>query len=104
MIAPVPVVPGAVVRCRPVGALVMKDQAGPDEKILAVPVDALHPFYTDIQSYTDLPPILREQTAHFFQHYKDLEKGKWTTIGDWVDPANAERLIMEAIARAKTKG
>jgi len=102
VIAPVPVVPGAVVRCRPVGALVMKDQAGPDEKILAVPVDALHPFYTGIQSYTDLPPILCDQIAHFFQHYKDLEKGKWTTIGDWVDPAAAEQLIIEAIERAKT--
>jgi inorganic pyrophosphatase len=102
VIAPVPVVPGAVVRCRPVGALVMKDQAGPDEKILAVPIDALFPFYAGIQSYTDLPPILCDQIAHFFRHYKDLEKGKWTTIGEWVDPPTAERLIMEAIARAKT--
>jgi inorganic pyrophosphatase len=55
-----------------------------------------------VQSYKDLPPILRDQTAHFFQHYKDLEKGKWTQLGDWVDVADAERLIMEAIARAKT--
>jgi inorganic pyrophosphatase len=100
VIAPVPVVPGAVIRCRPVGALVMKDQAGPDEKVLAVPVDDLHPFYTGICSYGDLPIILRQQVAHFFQHYKDLEKGKWTEIGDWVDVANAERLIVEAIARA----
>lgn len=103
VVAPVPVIPGAVVRCRPVGALIMKDQAGPDEKILAVPVDALHPFYTGIQSYTDLPPILRDQIAHFFRHYKDLEKDKWTTIGEWVDPATAERLITEAITRAKAK-
>lgn len=104
VVAPVPVIPGAVVRCRPVGALIMKDQAGPDEKILAVPVDALHPFYTGIHAYTDLPPILRDQIAHFFRHYKDLEKDKWTTIGEWVDPTTAERLITEAIARAKTKG
>ena len=102
VIAPVPVVAGTVIRCRPVGALIMRDQAGPDEKILAVPVDALHPFYTGVQSYKDLPPILRDQTAHFFQHYKDLEKGKWVKLGDWVDAGDAERLIMEAIERAKT--
>src|SRR5882757_1775722 len=104
VIAPVPVVPGAVIRCRPVGALVMKDQAGPDEKVLAVPVDELHPFYTGIRSYRDLPSILRQQIAHFFQHYKDLEKGKWTKIGDWIDVAAAQRLIVEAIERAKSHG
>jgi inorganic pyrophosphatase len=93
----VPVVPGAVIRCRPIGALVMKDEAGLDEKILAVPVDALHPFYSDVHSYEDLPPILCEQIAHFFQHYKDLEKSKWVTIVEWVGPAEAERLIVEAI-------
>jgi inorganic pyrophosphatase len=103
VIAPVPVVAGAVIRCRPIGALIMTDQAGEDEKVLAVPVDALHPFYTGVQSYRDLPPILRDQTAHFFQHYKDLEKGKWTQLGDWVDAADAEKLIMDAIARAKAK-
>jgi inorganic pyrophosphatase len=103
VIAPVPVVAGAVIRCRPVGALIMTDQAGEDEKVLAVPVDALHPFYAGVQSYLDLPPILRDQTAHFFQHYKDLEKGKWTKLGDWVDAAQAEKLIVEAIERAKGK-
>jgi inorganic pyrophosphatase len=103
VIAPVPVVAGAVIRCRPVGALIMTDQAGEDEKVLAVPVDALHPFYAGVQSYRDLPPILRDQTAHFFQHYKDLEPGKWTKLGDWVDAPAAETLIMEAIERAKGK-
>src|ERR1700753_2338632 len=63
--------PGAVIRCRPIGALLMKDEAGPDEKIIAVPVDRLHPFYTGVSSYTDLPHILIEQIAHFFEHYKD---------------------------------
>jgi len=96
----VPVVPGAVIRCRPIGALVMKDEAGLDEKILAVPVDALHPFYSNVHSYEDLPPILCEQIAHFFQHYKDLEKSKWVTIVEWVGPAEAERLIIEGIALA----
>src|SRR6202008_4972082 len=84
-----PVVPGAVIRCRPVGVLLMEDQAGTDEKIIAVPVDSLHPFYTGIGSYLDLPVILREQIAHFFQHYKDLEKNKWTRIGRWVDVEGA---------------
>ena len=97
----VPVVPGAVIRCRPVGALVMEDEAGGDEKILAVPVDALHPFYAGIKSYRDLPAIMCEQIAHFFQHYKDLEKGKWVTIVKWLDAEPAEQLVMEAIARAK---
>jgi len=78
----------------------MEDQAGLDEKIIAVPVDALHPFYTGIGSYLDLPEIMREQIAHFFNHYKDLEEGKWTRMGQWVDVENAKRLILEAIDRA----
>jgi inorganic pyrophosphatase len=100
VIAPVAVASGAVIRCRPVGALLMEDQAGLDEKIIAVPVDALHPFYTGIGSYLDLPEIMREQIAHFFNHYKDLEEGKWTRMGQWVDVENAKRLILEAIDRA----
>jgi inorganic pyrophosphatase len=100
----VPVVPGAVIRCRPVGALVMEDEAGGDEKILAVPVDSLHPFYAGVQSYKDLPAIMCEQIAHFFKHYKDLEKGKWVTIVNWLDAAGAEKLVMEAIERYKGNG
>ena len=73
---PTPVVPGVVLRSRPLGALLMEDEKGIDEKILAVPVDELHPFYKLISSYRDLPEILLEQICHFFQHYKDLEKGK----------------------------
>jgi inorganic pyrophosphatase len=103
VITPVGVVAGAVIRSRPIGALVMRDQAGQDEKILAVPVDELHTFYTDVNSYKDLPKILIDQIAHFFQHYKDLEKGKWTEIGDWLDASHAERLISEGIARAKAE-
>lgn len=101
VVSQVPVVPGAVIRCRPVGALVMEDEAGGDEKILAVPVDDLYPFYKGVQSYRDLPPIMCEQMAHFFQHYKDLEKGKWVTIVRWLDADGAETLIIEAIERAK---
>jgi len=101
VVSQVPVVPGAVIRCRPVGALMMEDEAGGDEKILAVPVDALHPFYNGVQSYRDLPQIMCEQIAHFFQHYKDLEKGKWVTIVKWLDTEGAEQLVMDGIERAK---
>ena len=94
------VVPGAVVRCRPVGALLMEDEAGPDEKIVAVPVDQLHPFYSGVRSYEDLPAILCDQIAHFFRHYKDLEQGKWVTITRWVGPEEAARLIVGAFERA----
>ena len=101
VVGQVPVVPGAIIRCRPVGALVMEDNAGMDEKILAVPVDALHPFYTGIRSYKDLPAILCEQISHFFEHYKDLEKGKWAKVVKWADVDEAEQLVMDAIVRAK---
>jgi inorganic pyrophosphatase len=100
VIAPVPVVPGAVIRCRPVGALLMEDQAGMDEKIIAVPVEELHPFYAGVDSYLDLPELMRDQIAHFFQHYKDLEKDKWTRIGRWVDVDAAQLIIMDSIKRA----
>jgi inorganic pyrophosphatase len=97
----VPVVPGAVVRSRPIGALMMEDEAGLDEKILAVPVDDLHPFFTDIGSYRDLPKILLDQVAHFFEHYKDLEPNKWVKITRWAEADEACRLIEAAIAQAK---
>ena len=102
VVSQVQVVPGAIVRCRPVGALLMEDEAGRDEKIIAVPVDALAPFYADIRSYRDLPAIMCEQIAHFFQHYKDLEKGKWVTIVKWLDAKGAEKLVLDAIARARS--
>ncbi len=95
-----PVVPGAIIRSRPIGALLMEDEAGPDEKIIAVPVDALHPYYTGVRAPEDLPAILRDQIAHFFQHYKDLEKGKWVTIVRWVGPEETGELIRQGIARA----
>lgn len=94
-------VPGAVVRARPIGVLVMEDEAGADEKILSVPVDDLHPYYSEVTSYRGLPKILREQIAHFFQHYKDLEPGKWVKITRWGEAEEACRLIEQAIAAAK---
>lgn len=99
----VPVVPGAVVRSRPVGVLLMEDESGPDEKILAVPIDRLHPYYTDVASYRDLPEILLSQISHFFAHYKDLESGKWARVIGWGDADEASRLIEEAIARARAE-
>jgi len=97
------VIPGAVVRCRPIGALLMEDEAGRDEKIITVPVAALNPFYIETNSYTDLSVILREQIQHFFRHYKDLEHGKWVKIIRWTGPDEAANLIMASIARAKVK-
>jgi hypothetical protein len=92
---------GRIIRCRPLGALVMKDEAGGDEKIIAVPVDALHPIYSGIRSYKELPPIICDQISHFFQHYKDLEPGKWVSIARWLDVEDAQALVMKAIERAK---
>jgi len=97
------VVPGSVMRSRPVGVLLMEDEAGQDEKILAVPHDKLHPFYKDVKSYKELPETLINQIAHFFEHYKDLEKGKWVKVTGWGDAADAERLILEGVERAKAE-
>ena len=104
VINPTPVVPGAVIRARPIGVLLMEDEAGRDEKILAVPVDKLHPFYAGVDSWRSLPAILTEQIAHFFQHYKDLEKGKSVEIVRWADPEETGELIRQGIERAKAAG
>ena len=101
VIAPTPVATGAVVRARPIGALLMEDEKGVDEKIIAVPVDKLHPFYERVASYRDLPEILVEQIGHFFEHYKDLEKGKWVKVVRWAEPPEAIDLIRAGIERAR---
>lgn len=103
VVGPTPVVPGVVMRSRPIGALIMEDEAGIDEKILAVPVDKLLPFYTSVRSYRELPAILIEQIGHFFAHYKDLEKGKWVRVKRWAEPEEAVELIREAVRRANGK-
>lgn len=92
-----PIMPGAVVRCRPLGVLIMEDEAGMDEKLLMVPVAKLHPFYDGVESYEDLPQIFLDQIAHFFQHYKDLEKDKWAKIIGWEGAEKAASLIMDGI-------
>jgi inorganic pyrophosphatase len=87
---------------RPVGVLKMQDEAGGDEKVIAVPVPKLTKRYEHVMSYTDMPEITRQQIQHFFEHYKDLEPGKWVKMLGWGDAAEAKRLITEAIDRAKT--
>lgn len=94
-----PVMPGCVLAARPIGVLMMEDEKGQDEKILAVPASRLHPFFHDVKTYKDLPDILCDQIKHFFEHYKDLEKGKWIKVTGWEDEKVAARMIEEAIQR-----
>lgn len=95
------IVPGAVVAVRPVGVLKMHDEAGGDEKIIAVPVSRLTRRYEKVLDYTDLPEITLKQIEHFFQHYKDLESNKWVKVTGWGNAEEAKRLIVEAMERAK---
>jgi inorganic pyrophosphatase len=97
------IVPGAVINCRPVGVLVMEDEGGGDEKVLAVPSGKVSQRYEKVRNYSDLPSISMQQVEHFFSHYKDLEPGKWAKIHHWGDAEEAQRLIVGAIERAKAK-
>ncbi len=101
VVGQIPVIPGVVIRSRPVGVLLMEDESGIDEKILCVPVDDLHPFYQNIGSYRDLRPIMIDQIAHFFEHYKDLEPGKWVKVKRWGEGEEAMDLIKTAMQRAE---
>ena len=94
------IVPGAIISARPVGVLIMEDDGGQDEKIIAVPSQKLTARYNGIKRYTDLPEITIQQIEHFFAHYKDLEAGKWVRIVRWGDIEEAHELIAAAIARA----
>ena len=95
------ITPGAMMSVRPVGVLFMEDEAGLDEKIVAVPASRLTKRYDSIRSYNDLPTITVQQVQHFFEHYKDLEPGKWVKVVKWGDVADAHRLILEGMQRAK---
>ena len=97
------IVPGAVMSVRPVGVLLMEDEAGGDEKIIAVPSSKLTQRYDKVKNFSDLPDITVQQIQHFFEHYKDLEKGKWVKVIKWGDAREAQALIMEGIERAKRK-
>ncbi|MBB34741.1 MAG: inorganic diphosphatase [Hirschia sp.] len=94
-------VPGSVIRVRPIGVLLMEDDGGQDEKIIAVPHQKLTRFYDKVKDYKDLPDITIERIEHFFAHYKDLEPNKWVKIEGWEGREKAEELINEAIERAK---
>jgi inorganic pyrophosphatase len=98
-----PIVPGAVINVRPIGVLKMDDEAGGDEKIIAVPVPKLTKRYEHVINYTDMPEITLQQIQHFFQHYKDLEPGKWVKVVGWGDALEAKKLITEAIEREKKR-
>lgn len=101
VICPYQLFPGTVIKARPIGVLMMEDQEGEDEKIIAVPTSKTTTFYDNIQEQTDVQPILLQQIEHFFTHYKDLEAGKWTKINGWESREKAEALILEGIERAK---
>src|SRR6201987_6219387 len=95
------IVPGAFMSVRPVGLLLMEDEAGGDEKIIAVPSSKLTQRYDKVKTFRDLPDITLQQIQHFFEHYKDLEPGKWVKVLRWGGTDEAHRLIIESIARAK---
>jgi inorganic pyrophosphatase len=97
------IVPGAVISVRPIGVLLMEDEAGGDEKIIAVPSSKLTQRYDKIRNCSDMPDITLQQIRHFFEHYKDLEPGKWVKVLRWGSPEDAHQLIAEGIARAKNK-
>jgi inorganic pyrophosphatase len=97
VILPLPLIPGAVICCRPVGVLKMTDEGGEDAKILAVPIDKVTPLYRDVKSVRDLPSQTLDQIAHFFEHYKDLESGKWVKIDGWQGPEEARREILDSM-------
>ena len=99
VVTPFGLPPGVVVRCRAIGMLAMEDEGGQDAKLLAVPVPKLIQTYNDVKTYEDVPQILRDQISHFFEHYKDLEKGKWVKVLGWQGIEAAHKEIMEGVAR-----
>ena len=103
VVTPIPAISGAVISARPLGMLKMTDEAGKDAKILAVPVDKLSSMYTDVKNIHDLPKSLLDSIAHFFDHYKDLEAGKWVEIDGWVDIEEAKREIISSIERFESQ-
>ena len=101
ILLPTAVVPGAVIRCRPIGMLQMEDESGQDEKIICVPHDKISPLFKTVHAIEDLPEITRQSIEHFFTRYKDLEPGKWVKVIGWADKAATEAVILKAIEAAK---
>lgn len=96
-----PIIPGALIKVRPIGVLIMEDESGQDEKVLAVPTLKLDPYYANIKSYKDLPEIFIDRIRNFFENYKALEKGKWVKVQGWEDESSAKAVIIEGIELAK---
>ncbi len=99
VIMPLPLIPGSVVRARPIGVLKMTDEAGEDDKIVAVPIEKITGLYRDVASIHDLQQITRDQISHFFEHYKDLERGKWVRVDGWQGAEEAKQIIRESVER-----
>ncbi len=99
VVTPHPLITGAIIRCRPIGMLKMTDESGVDAKIIAVPVDKLSPIYVNVKSTDDLPELLLSQICHFFEHYKDLEKGKWVKVDGWASADEAKAEILSSQKR-----
>ncbi len=99
VVMPLALVPGSVIRCRPVGVLKMTDDGGEDAKIVAVPVSKVSPLFDNVQDINDIAELTRDQISHFFQHYKDLEKGKWVKIEGWGNASEARKEIMDSVER-----
>ena len=99
VVLPLPMLPGTVVRCRPVGVLKMEDEAGEDSKIIAVPVTEVTGIYRNVNSVEDLDEILLDQIVHFFEHYKDLERNKWVKTGGWQGVDAARRELIDSVSR-----
>ncbi len=104
VITPFALMPGVVVRCRPIGLLKMSDEAGGDTKVLSVPIDKLTPLYRHIETPRDLPEMVLSQITHFFAHYKDLEPGKWVKVEGWGSPEEAKKEIVDGVKRFKKAG
>jgi len=104
VVAPYPVQPGTLVRCRAIGLLQMTDESGKDSKILAVPINKICAEYAYIQTYTDIPPVQLQRICNFFERYKDLEANKWVQVDGWDDKKAAHKEILESVARANDNG
>ena len=103
VLLPVPLVPGSVIRCRPLGMLAMTDDAGEDTKVIAAPLDKVFAAYRALRGIDDVPEPTRDRIMHFFQHYKDLEKGKWVKIEGWKNADAARREILDSVKRFKPR-
>jgi len=99
VVMPLPLVPGCVIRCRPVGMLAMTDEAGEDTKVVAVQIDKVFPAYRAVKSVKARPELMLERITHFFEHYKDLEKGKWVKVKGWKDAKAAKQEILDGVKR-----